>query len=64
MDIFSWLTIKLLIVDIFLQDSFKSVFSHFNTAMMHKAMSITESPPTYTNKLCKWLVITMKDNKL
>ena len=22
------------------------------------------SPPTYTNTLCEWLVITMKDNEL
>ena len=22
------------------------------------------SPPTYTNRLCEWLIITMKDNKL
>ena len=23
-----------------------------------------EAPPTYTNMLCEWLVITMKDKKL
>ena len=25
---------------------------------------IFDSPTTYTNKFCEWLVITMKDNKL
>ena len=27
-------------------------------------MTQSRLPPTYTNKLCEWLVITIKDNKL
>ena len=27
-------------------------------------VAFSGSPPTYTNKLCEWLVVTMKDNEL
>ena len=35
-----------------------------DVAIYAKAVEVVGSPPTYTNKLCDWLVITMKDNKL